>query len=77
MCVNFETDPLNCGDCQQRCARDQVCVNGNCRVYEIATPCNTCPCNAVCDDKLGDPFACCEGGATWTSPICVEGDACP
>jgi hypothetical protein len=30
-CVNFQTDPLNCGDCGNVCAVNQVCMNGDCR----------------------------------------------
>ena len=30
-CVNFQTDPLNCGDCGNACAANQVCMNGDCR----------------------------------------------
>jgi hypothetical protein len=30
-CVNFNTDPLNCGDCGSVCDPGQTCTDGNCR----------------------------------------------
>lgn len=33
-CVNPQTDPLNCGDCGQRCSYGENCVNGNCKLTQ-------------------------------------------
>jgi hypothetical protein len=30
-CVNFNTDPINCGDCNNVCDPGQTCVGGNCQ----------------------------------------------
>jgi hypothetical protein len=30
-CVNFQTDPLNCGDCGNACAGNESCVAGHCQ----------------------------------------------
>jgi hypothetical protein len=60
------------------CDSGQLCINGNCRDYEPATPCNTCPCTAVCQELFGDGTGCCPGLAGSTQPICVNNTtACP
>ena len=76
-CVNFRTDPLHCGNCQTVCQRDQICVNGTCDSYRPATPCNTCPCNAVCTARVGAPSSCCGIPALSAQPMCVRGNTCP
>jgi hypothetical protein len=30
-CVNFNTDPIHCGDCGTVCDPGQTCVGGNCQ----------------------------------------------
>lgn len=64
-CVDFRTDPANCGGCGNDCARDQVCVAGDCRDYQAAATCASC---------TGDFAACCDyaGGR-----ICVDSGRCP
>jgi hypothetical protein len=75
-CVNFDTDPLNCGDCGQKCDRDKLCVQGNCETFSPATGCNSCPCNAVCDDLVGGSAACCDIPSLGADAYCVE-NGCP
>jgi hypothetical protein len=77
VCTNFQTDPLNCGDCGQRCDRDQLCVKGNCENYKPATPCNSCPCDAACNSLVGGNATCCAGFGAGSAPLCVEHGTCP
>jgi hypothetical protein len=75
--VNFETDPLHCGECGQRCDRNEVCVGGECRQYAPAF-CNTCPCSDACNALIDGRFQCCAGSSAAMAPIlCVEGGDCP
>jgi hypothetical protein len=75
-CVNFQTDPLHCGDCGTRCQGSQLCIGGTCRRYSPATPCNTCPCNDVCGATT-NTFACCAGAGSGP-PVCIQGTTtCP
>ena len=32
-CVKLASDPLNCGGCANRCAVDEVCIAGTCKIY--------------------------------------------
>lgn len=68
-CVDLDEDPLHCGECGRRCGVDKICHDGECRDYEPAFGCASCPCEA-CD---GRESCCVYGGA----PICVEADECP
>ncbi len=67
-CVNTETHPLHCGGCGNACNADDVCVNGDCRGYDIALggDCATC----------GGNQACCTYPGT-TTMICVDEGTCP
>ncbi|HMY21148.1 MAG TPA: hypothetical protein PKA58_32720, partial [Polyangium sp.] len=66
-----QNDPLNCGQCGQRCQRDQVCSNGQCRTYSAPPGCDACPC-AQC----GVGTTCCTyPGSNF--PVCVSGNVCP
>ena len=76
-CVNLKTDPYNCGGCGNACARDEVCIQGTCELYEPATPCNSCPCFAICADHFGGGTSCCPGFGTSVQPICVDAGQCP
>ena len=38
------TDPLNCGGCNNGCARDEVCTDRNCERFAVGRGCTTCPC---------------------------------
>lgn len=61
-------DPRHCGECNDSCGADEVCVEGDCRDYRPA-PCLSCPCGACGEDP------CC--GVGDVGVICVNGDECP
>ena len=66
-CVDIQTDPANCGACNNKCTGGKTCQSGVC----------TCPttlpddCNGVCVDTQNDPMNC---GACG---IACTGSACP
>src|SRR5262249_20153362 len=69
-CVDYLTDPLNCGGCGVACAPGQFCDTGVCR--------SSCPpgqtlCGADCVDLTSDPLNCgaC-GRACGTNQICAN-----
>jgi hypothetical protein len=66
-CVDTQTSPLHCGNCDHACAANEVCVRGNCREYVPTPNCTACS---------GDFAACCPYGGDM---ICVRSDAgrCP
>jgi hypothetical protein len=68
---DLASDPLNCGQCGNACAGNEVCAQGQCQPYITSPACNACPCNAC---PTGS--ACCTypGG---NFPICVAGGSCP
>jgi hypothetical protein len=67
ICVNLQTDPANCGICQQSCTTAQTCVDGKCQ--------NTCVttqlCGLLCTSFEWDPRHC---GAC--NNRCNPGQAC-
>lgn len=67
-CVDTETHPVFCGACDNPCDADEVCVQGECRNYDIALggDCATC----------GGGELCCTYPET-TTQICVDAPACP
>jgi len=68
---SFSNDPLNCGQCDRRCDRDQVCTAGRCRNFTIGRECTSCPCVDCSTDR------CCTYPGS-TSVICVNGaTTCP
>jgi len=71
-CTNTQTDPLNCGGCGETCAADELCISGNCRNFQVAIGCDSCP----CDGCRGDFGHCCTypGGAL---AVCVDSERCP
>ncbi|MBK6519035.1 MAG: hypothetical protein IPG04_34045 [Polyangiaceae bacterium] len=73
-CVDRDTDPLNCGDCGEVCQNDEVCVEGNCRQWEVGVGCNSCPCNASCN---GDFDQCCQYPGAPGLIACVDANQCP
>jgi hypothetical protein len=70
-CVDFDNDPLNCGDCGEICAVDQICFGGQCWDYEPAAGCDSCDGCDVCGQEN-----CCELADYGVS--CVDSDlGCP
>jgi hypothetical protein len=72
-CVDRETNPLFCGECDRQCEVDEVCTGGECRNYRVAlaNEClpGTCGGRTCCFyPNVSDPTA---------PPICVEGGTCP
>jgi hypothetical protein len=76
-CIDTDKDPNNCGDCGNRCDRDELCVAGNCRGYAPAAGCTSCPCSDVCDALIDNTNICCDAANTNDVPICVRGSTCP
>jgi hypothetical protein len=76
-CVDTNTSPLDCGACDNRCARDEVCVQGECRAFQPAVTCATCPCTAVCSAVFGGGSTCCTGVNSNPGPTCVDTGNCP
>jgi hypothetical protein len=70
-CVDTETDPLRCGGCGDACDRDEVCVRGECRGFDVGVTCTTCPCTSC-----GGGDSCCTYPGT-TDVVCVNDDVCP
>lgn len=70
-CVDLRRDPRHCGGCGDACAADELCRAGDCRAYDAATGCTTCPCRA-CEGELG---LCCPYPGVG-APICTTGDRC-
>lgn len=71
-CVNQNVDPLDCGQCGNVCADNELCVNGSCVRYAPATPCNSCPCTAACDALVGSPNLCCAGLLGTAVSVCLR-----
>lgn len=76
-CVDLSTNPLHCGGCMTKCKNNEVCADGACVTYAPAAPCNTCPCDPICDDQVGTANVCCPGWTSADDPICVEENTCP
>jgi len=69
----FQTDPLNCGECGRRCNAGEVCVAGDCASFIAGFGCTTCP----CDFCLPRETCCVYPGSSPDFIICVEGTSCP
>jgi hypothetical protein len=65
------SDELNCGQCGNNCAVDELCTQGQCRGFFTSKACTTCPCPAC-----GTGTTCCQYPGT-TEAICVNGNTCP
>ena len=73
-CVNLETDPLHCGDCDSECSDDQVCSEGAC-----ASTCGPglAQCGRLCVDldadllNCGDCDVACRQGQRCEDGSCV------
>lgn len=71
-CVDPQTDPLNCGQCGNNCARDEFCAAGQCQGYRIGLGCTSCPCDS-CRQRT-----CCPSGSGGVQAVtCVDGQTCP
>jgi hypothetical protein len=69
--AELASSPLNCGQCGNQCATDEVCAQGQCRPFFVSQACTTCPCPAC-----GSGTTCCTYPGT-TEAICVDGTTCP
>lgn len=83
-CVDYLTDPSNCGACGNVCGDGTCCSNGSC---VSVCPAGQIFCNGVCVDPQNDPSncgacgntcaegSCCSGGACVTESACEAGEA--
>jgi hypothetical protein len=67
-CVDLQTDSLNCGSCGTRCAADQICADGACR---LDCPDEFAVCGDECRNLLTDPDNCGACGA-----VCPRLEVC-
>jgi hypothetical protein len=72
-CVqDFDFNPLHCGDCNESCDAEQVCIEGECLDFDLGRQCDTCP----CADCRPQQRCCSYPGSALI--ICVdEAEACP
>ena len=70
VCVNRQTDPLNCGTCGNVCAPGQICFGGQCAT-DHRCDAGLTNCNNVCVDLLIDPANCGVCGR-----VCATGEIC-
>lgn len=79
VCVDYLSDPNNCGACGNVCGDGTCCSNGNC-VSLCAD--GQIWCNGVCVDPSNDPGNCgtcgnaCGEGSCCSGGACVAEDAC-
>jgi hypothetical protein len=83
VCVEFKSDPNNCGSCGNVCAAGSTCVNGTC------TGATDCPsgqtrCGTVCVNLLTDNnncgacgYACADPTPYCTGGTCSDHAPCP
>ncbi len=72
-CVDLNSDPRHCGECDNPCDENEVCAGGQCRNYRTTGDCTSCPCDR-CGEVFDGDGSCCEHG---TDPICVDAPVCP
>ena len=51
-CVDKDEDPLNCGDCGNRCAVNEICDDERCVEFIMAL-CDACPCES-CSGRFSE-----------------------
>ncbi len=76
-CVDLDSDPLHCGECEHPCESDELCLDSECREAR-ESPCASCPCEACegdlcCPDLVDSVVFCvadgsCEGGDAIDEP---------
>ena len=76
-CVDLASGEPYCGQCGNICGPTQVCSGVHCVDFKPSTPCETCPCTAVCDAIFPAPVTCCAGVPGTAQTICVSGETCP
>ena len=80
-CVDTQTDPPNCGGCNQACGRGELCAQNQCTAYAPVqnAGCNSCPCanaggQVGCGQQLG--FASCCTVSPY-GDVCLDAQTCP
>ncbi|WP_437734843.1 MXAN_6577-like cysteine-rich protein [Sorangium sp. So ce1335] len=69
LCVNLDTDPRNCGDCDVQCEAGEVCDDGYCVCADGFRACG-----GACVDPQRDRANCGRCGASCgATQVCVEG----
>ncbi len=74
-CVDLLSGP-RCGSCEVVCGAHEVCVEGACRAFLPASPCEACPCADVCSASFSESV-CCVDVHGQPHPACVSGPHCP
>jgi hypothetical protein len=70
VCVDLQSDPMFCGDCQTSCA-DSVCASGVCQ----GCPTDQTACNGECVDVLSDTNNCGDcGNGCGGGEECINGE---
>src|SRR6185295_13649067 len=75
LCVDFLSDPANCGGCGKACYVGQRCESGVCTGCSSVTAPDECGTN--CTNFQGDPFNCGACGNACASGLCVQGECLP
>jgi len=68
-CVNLETNENHCGECFNRCAAGQECVDGVCGG-------EVCPGELLTPVGGGDPICTCSGSCVASCDACPSGTIC-
>jgi hypothetical protein len=71
LCVDKQTDPAHCGDCNTHCPTGATCVGGKCACNAGATVCN-----GDCVDTKTDPANCNGCGNTCATGYACQSGAC-
>lgn len=72
-CTNTNTDPSNCGGCNQACAAGAACVNGSCQCpTQEPNPCGA-GASQFCTNENTDPQNCGGCGNVCNGGSCFQG----